>query len=98
MKYYKYLLVLAAFLLLVNSCIDQQQKHPPNILFILVDDLGWKDLGSYGSEFYDTPNLDELTQQGVRFTNAYSAHPVRSEEHTSELQSRFDLVCRLLLE
>src|SRR5699024_2593216 len=78
MKYYKYLLVLAAFLLLVNSCIDQQQKHPPNILFILVDDLGWKDLGSYGSEFYDTPNLDELTQQGVRFTNAYSAHPVCS--------------------
>lgn len=65
------------------SCGGSREGAPssaerPNILFILVDDLGWEDLGSYGSEFYDTPNLDELAEEGVRFTNAYSAHPVCS--------------------
>lgn len=50
----------------------------PNVLFILVDDLGWTDMGCYGSEYYDTPNLDEFSQKAVRFTNAYSASPVCS--------------------
>ena len=52
--------------------------QPPNIVFILVDDLGWTDLGCYGSTFYDTPNLDKLAAKSVRFTNAYAAHPVCS--------------------
>lgn len=62
-----------------SSCSSAQQDHsPPNVVFILVDDLGWRDLGSYGSEFYDTPHLDSLAWKGVRFTNAYAAHPVCS--------------------
>ncbi len=48
----------------------------PNILFILADDLGWGDLSCYGRPDYRTPNLDRLAQQGMRFTNAYSAAPV----------------------
>jgi arylsulfatase A-like enzyme len=48
----------------------------PNILFILADDLGWADLSCYGRPDYQTPNLDRLAQQGIRFTNAYSAAPV----------------------
>ena len=60
---------------LLYSCGSSEK---PNVLFILVDDLGWKDLGCYGSEFYDTPNLDELAAQSVKFTNAYSASPVCS--------------------
>lgn len=60
------------------GCESGSQEPPPNVLFILVDDLGWKDLGSYGSEFYDTPNLDSLAGKAVRFTDAYSAHPVCS--------------------
>jgi arylsulfatase A-like enzyme len=51
----------------------------PNIVFILVDDLGWKDLGCYGSTFYETPNIDRLAAQGMRFTDAYAACPVCSE-------------------
>ncbi|MBA3352315.1 MAG: sulfatase-like hydrolase/transferase [Blastocatellia bacterium] len=51
-------------------------KPPPNILFILADDLGWGDLSCYGRPDYQTPNLDKLAQQGIRFTNAYSAAPV----------------------
>ncbi len=48
----------------------------PNILFILADDLGWGDLSCYGRPDYQTPNLDRLARQGMRFTNAYSAAPV----------------------
>ena len=48
----------------------------PNILFILADDLGWGDLSCYGRPDYQTPNLDKLAKQGIRFTNAYSAAPV----------------------
>jgi arylsulfatase A-like enzyme len=48
----------------------------PNIIFILADDLGWADLSCYGRPDYQTPNLDRLAKEGVRFTNAYSAAPV----------------------
>ncbi len=48
----------------------------PNVVFILADDLGWGDLSIYGQPNYETPNLDNLATQGIRFTNAYSASPV----------------------
>jgi arylsulfatase A-like enzyme len=48
----------------------------PNILFILADDLGWADLSCYGRPDYQTPNLDRLAREGIKFTNAYSAAPV----------------------
>ncbi len=51
---------------------------PPNILFLLIDDLGWRDLSCYGSSFYETPNLDRLAAGGVRCTEAYAASPVCS--------------------
>jgi arylsulfatase A-like enzyme len=50
----------------------------PNIIFILADDLGWAELGCYGNTFNETPNLDRLAKQGVRFTDAYAAAPVCS--------------------
>lgn len=50
----------------------------PNILFILADDLGWRDLGCYGSPFNETPHLDKLASQGMRFTQAYTAGAVCS--------------------
>lgn len=49
---------------------------PPNIVFILADDLGWGELGCYGQQKIKTPNIDRLAAQGVRFTQAYSAAPV----------------------
>jgi arylsulfatase A-like enzyme len=57
----------------------------PNILFILADDLGWRDLSCYGSTFYETPHLDRLAQQGMRFTDAYAAAPVCSPTRASIL-------------
>lgn len=57
---------------------SRPQESSPNVVFILVDDLGWTDMGSYGSTFYDTPHVDGLAEQGIRFTDAYAAHPVCS--------------------
>ena len=45
----------------------------PNIILVLADDLGWTGLGCYGSAFYETPHIDQLASEGVRFTAAYSA-------------------------
>lgn len=59
---------------LSQTGVDMQTR--PNILFILADDLGWADLSCYGRPDYQTPNLDRLARQGMRFTNAYSAAPV----------------------
>ena len=71
--------------LVIISCAKGVQQSPkkPNVLFILVDDLGWKDLGCYGSSFYETPNIDLLASQSYRFTNAYSSSPVCSPTRAS---------------
>lgn len=51
------------------------QAKQPNVLFFLVDDMGWKDVGYNGSEFHLTPNIDQLASEGMQFTNAYATHP-----------------------
>jgi arylsulfatase A-like enzyme len=60
-----------------------------NILFVLIDDLGWRDTGPYGNTFIDTPNLNRLASQGVRFTNAYAACPVCSPTRASILTGKY---------
>ena len=68
------LLILSIF---IFSC--STEKKQPNIVFILVDDLGWADVKcNFPESFYDTPNIDEMAENGVRFTNAYAANPVCS--------------------
>jgi len=58
------------------SNLPVSAAQSPNILFILADDMGWGDLSCYGRPDYRTPNLDQFAEQGMRFTNAYSAAPV----------------------
>lgn len=65
------------FFILATGC-KEHGDTPPNFIFILVDDLGWTDLGIYGSSFHETPNIDLLASQGATFTNAYAASPVCS--------------------
>ncbi|MCA9130803.1 MAG: sulfatase [Planctomycetales bacterium] len=60
----------------------------PNVVFLLADDLGWADLGCYGSELHETPNLDRLSSQGVRFTDAYAASPVCTPTRASILTGK----------
>ncbi|MDE0110307.1 MAG: sulfatase [Bryobacterales bacterium] len=59
--------------------------QPPNIVLILVDDLGWADLSCYGNRYIDTPHIDRLASRGVRFTDAYSAAPVCAPTRVSLL-------------
>lgn len=68
-----------AFALHVIAGILISKEHPkPNILFIMADDLGWMDLACQGNPLVETPNLDQLAKQGMRFTDAYAAAPVCS--------------------
>ncbi|EMB18494.1 sulfatase [Rhodopirellula europaea] len=60
----------------------------PNVLLFLVDDLGWADLGCYGSTYHETPQIDALAESGTRFTNAYAACPVCSPTRASILTGR----------
>jgi arylsulfatase A-like enzyme len=61
----------------------------PNILMILIDDLGWRDLTCYGSSFYETPNLDRLAREGVWFTDAYASCPVCSPTRASIMTGQY---------
>jgi uncharacterized sulfatase len=66
-----------------------RKNRKPNILFILIDDMGWTDVACYGSEFHETPNIDRLAEQGMRFTDAYAACPVCSPTRASILAGQY---------
>jgi arylsulfatase A-like enzyme len=70
------------FLLALSSVAS---SAPPNVVLFLIDDLGWKDIGCQGSEFYQTPNIDRLAADGVRFTDAYATCAVCSPTRASVL-------------
>ncbi len=69
----------------------QQNAVParPNIVFFLIDDLGYGDLGCYGNTFCETPNIDRLAREGMRFTNAYASAPVCSPSRASILTGQW---------
>ena len=67
----------------------QPTVRNPNVVLILVDDLGWRDTGCYGSSFYKTPNVDRLAASGKRFTNACSANPLCSPTRASILTGQY---------
>ena len=60
-----------------------------NFVLVLVDDLGWMDAGCYGSEYYDTPNIDRLAAEGMRFTNGYAACAVCSPTRAAVMTGRY---------
>ncbi len=82
-----------------GNCVHGQEtsqtKSTPNIVLIMADDLGWKDLHCYGNENVDTPNLDRLAKQGLLFTDAYSAAsvctPTRAALMTGESPARLNI-------
>jgi len=67
----------------------REPKRPPNFVFILADDLGWSDVGCYGNTFNETPNIDGLARQGMRFTDAYATCPVCSPTRASILSGQY---------
>ena len=75
--------------LLVVQAFYVLGDRPPNIVFFLVDDLGWSDVGCYGSNFHETPHIDRLAKQGMRFDNAYSTCHVCSPSRASILTGKY---------
>jgi len=75
---------------LLSTCKSKKvaKENKPNIIFFLVDDLGWTDLSCYGSSFHETPHIDQLAKEGMRFTNAYASCPVCSPTRASILTGK----------
>lgn len=73
----------------LHGAASSRSSKPLNVVFFLADDLGQRDLGVYGSSFYETPNLDRLAREGARFTRAYAACPVCSPTRASILTGRY---------
>jgi arylsulfatase A-like enzyme len=69
----KKLIQVFIILLIIWTCTSNQESPVPNIVIINVDDMGWKDVGFMGSEYYETPNIDSLSSLGMVFTNGYAS-------------------------
>ena len=76
----------ALLFFLLSSCVSAAR---PNVVFFLVDDLGWKDLGCYGSSLYETPSLDAFAKESVKFTSAYAACHVCSPTRASIMTGQY---------
>ena len=63
-------------------------KPSTNFVFLLVDDMGWADIGANGSHFHETPHIDKLAVSGMRFTQGYAACPVCSPTRASILTGK----------
>jgi uncharacterized sulfatase len=70
-----------------TSC--NQEAPKPNVVLILADDLGYSQVGCYGSDYYPTPNIDKLAREGMRFTNAYAAAAVSSPTRASIMTGKY---------
>ena len=90
---------LYALLLLSCSIGSLSAKDQPNIIFIFIDDLGWKDVGCYGNDFIETPRIDRLAAEGVRFTDFYAAgavcSPTRCAVQSGQNQARIGITAHI---
>ncbi|TKJ38732.1 MAG: arylsulfatase [Planctomycetes bacterium B3_Pla] len=77
--------------LVVPSCVSASSgpHKRPNVIFILIDDMGWPDVACYDSKFHETPNIDRLADQGMKFTDAYAACPVCSPTRASIMAGQY---------
>jgi arylsulfatase A-like enzyme len=79
----------------IASILSAQRNQRPNVLFILADDLGWRDLSVEGSTFYESPNIDRIANEGVRFSNGYATcqvcSPSRASIMTGKYPARIDI-------
>ena len=79
------------FTMIISACKQEQEitEKKPNVVFILVDDLGMIDLGITGSTYYETPNIDKLARQGMIFTQGYAASRVCSPSRATIMTGKF---------
>ncbi|MDB6118349.1 MAG: N-acetylgalactosamine 6-sulfate sulfatase, partial [Verrucomicrobiaceae bacterium] len=79
--------VFTALLLVLPLAASQARQ--PNVVFMLIDDMGWTDLGCYGSKYYETPAIDKLAREGMRFTQAHSACTVCSPTRSAIMTGKY---------
>ncbi|MFK7847721.1 MAG: sulfatase [Rhodothermales bacterium] len=80
---------LLCLLLCILAGCTASDEEPYNVVFILIDDMGWTDTAAFGSSFYETPHLDKLAAESMRFTNGYAACPVCSPTRASILTGKY---------
>ncbi|MFA5688677.1 MAG: sulfatase [Kiritimatiellales bacterium] len=80
-------IVIGASSLITVAAVAQTDR--PNVIFFLVDDMGWMDSSLYGSKFYKTPAMERLAESSVRFINAYSASPLCSPSRASIISGQY---------
>jgi len=85
----------AAAATLLRDAAAAPDPAPPNIVFILIDDMGWADLACYGSTYHESPHIDRLATQGMRFTDAYAACPVCSPTRASIVTGKYPATVNL---
>ena len=83
------LILLLTSIFLFYSCDEEERQGPPNIVFIMADDLGYEGLSCNGSLSYSTPNLDQLAEDGMRFTHCYS-QPVCTPTRVQIMTGRYN--------
>ncbi|KAJ8040863.1 N-acetylgalactosamine-6-sulfatase [Holothuria leucospilota] len=83
--------LLVAVIALVRVSSKKQENRQPNIVIMLMDDMGWGDLGCYGNQEKETPNIDRLASQGALFTNFYSANPLCSPSRAALMTGRLPI-------
>jgi arylsulfatase A len=85
----RFLIVVCAGSLVCTATLGAPSSAKPNFVLILADDLGWTDLACYGSKLYETPNIDRLARDGMRFTQNYSACTVCSPTRAALLTGKY---------
>lgn len=87
------------FILVGMSGLQAESALKPNIILVFIDDLGWKDVGCYGNDFIETPNIDRLAAEGIRFTDFYAAgavcSPTRCAVQTGQNQARIGITAHI---
>ncbi len=84
-----FLLALLTAVAAQSSELQAEETRPPNVVFIMVDDLGWSDVGYNGSKVYETPNVDRLASQGMVLSDFYSGGPVCSPTRASIMTGKY---------
>jgi arylsulfatase A len=85
----------AAAGLMAPAVFAAPEKRKPNIVLIVIDDMGYTDVGCYGSQFFETPNVDRLAAEGMKFTDGYAACPVCSPTRASIMTGKYPVRLQL---
>ena len=95
LKHSSFLAAVCLLLFCSSAPLTAARHNKTNVVLILIDDLGWKDVGCYGSTYYQTPHIDRLASGGMRFTDGYAACNVCSPTRAAIMTGKYP--ARLLL-